>query len=284
MKQIELLKLGENRLKQSNIQDSYIKANVLLQYVLNKTKQQLIVQEFNNVSEKEEKKYLEYIDEIINGIPIQYITNNQQFMGLDFYVDKNVLIPQPDTEILVEETLKIIQKNNNENVEVLDLCTGSGAIAISIAHYCKKTKLTASDISKKALEIGRKNAISNNVDVKFIESNLFDKIQEKKFDIIVSNPPYIKTEVISILDKEVQQEPCIALDGGKDGLVFYKQIIKYASKYLKENGYILLEIGYDQGNEVINLAKENNELKIITEKAIKDFGGNDRVLIFQKKQ
>lgn len=284
MKQIELLKLGKNKLKQSNIQDAHIKSNILLQYVLNQTKQQLVVKSFENVSEQNKQEYLKWIDEVINGMPVQYITHNQQFMGLDFYVDENVLIPQPDTESLVEEAIKVIEQVEAENIEVLDLCTGSGAIAISIAHYNKKAKIAASDISKQSLEIAKKNAINNKVEIEFIESDLFEKIQNRKFNIIVSNPPYIKSQVISTLDKEVQKEPYIALDGGKDGLVFYKEILKNVSNYLKKEGYILLEIGYDQENEVINLAKENNELKIITEKAIKDFGGNNRVLIFQKKQ
>lgn len=284
MKQIELLKLGKNKLKQSNIQDAHIKSNILLQYALNQTKQQLVVKSFENVSEQNKQEYLKWIDEVINGMPVQYITHNQQFMGLDFYVDENVLIPQPDTESLVEEAIKVIEQVEAENIEVLDLCTGSGAIAISIAHYNKKAKIAASDISKQSLEIAKKNAINNKVEIEFIESDLFEKIQNRKFNIIVSNPPYIKSQVISTLDKEVQKEPYIALDGGKDGLVFYKEILKNVSNYLKKEGYILLEIGYDQENEVINLAKENNELKIITEKAIKDFGGNNRVLIFQKKQ
>ena len=193
MRQIELLKLGENVLKKENIQDSHIKASILLQYVLNQTKQHLIINSEEIVEPSKINEYNNYLQLIIQGTPIQYITNHQQFMALDFYVDENVLIPQPDTEILVEEGLKIIKE---QNMEVLDLCTGSGAIAVSIAHYCQNSTVTATDISKEALEVARKNANLNNVNIEFIESDLFDELTERSFDIILSNPPYIETDII----------------------------------------------------------------------------------------
>lgn len=279
MKQIELLKLGENILKQANIQDAHIKANILLQYVLKQTKQDLIINSEKIVEQSKVNEYNKCIQKLVEGLPVQYITNHQQFMALDFYVDENVLIPQPDTEILVEEAIKIV--NQMQNAQVLDLCTGSGAIAVSISHYCKNAQITATDISQKALEVANKNAKSNNVNIQFIQSDLFDKLTEKSFDIIVSNPPYIETETINTLDKEVQAEPHLALDGGKDGLQFYKKILEKAHKYLKSNGYLMLEIGYNQGSAVINL--EHANLKLITKKPIKDLAGNDRVVIFQKE-
>ena len=278
MRQIELLKLGENVLKKENIQDSHIKANTLLQYVLKQTKQELIINSEEIVEPSKVNEYNNYLQEIIKGTPIQYITKHQQFMALDFYVDENVLIPQPDTEVLVEEGIKIIKE---QNMEVLDLCTGSGAIAISIAHYCQNSTITATDISQEALEVARKNANLNNVNIEFIESNLFDKLTERSFDIILSNPPYIETDIINTLEKDVQSEPYIALDGGKDGLEFYKRILNEAHKHLKINGYLMLEIGYNQGNAVINL--EHKNLKLITKQPIKDLAGNDRVVIFQKE-
>ncbi len=285
MKQIELQKKGENNLKRVNIQDAHIQASMLLQYVLNQTKQQLIMNSETEVNIKNEIKYNEYINQIINGTPIQYITHSQQFMGLDFYVDKNVLIPQPDTEILVEEAIKIIEKLNlkleNNNSKILDLCTGSGAIGVSIAHYCKNTKVTATDISSKALEVANKNANNNNVKIKFIKSDLFNKMENELFDIVVSNPPYIETNIIKTLSKQVQAEPHIALDGGEDGLNFYKRILSDVHKYLNKDGYLLLEIGYNQAETVINLPHTN--LKLITKQPIKDLGGNDRVVIFQKE-
>lgn len=279
MRQIEVLKLGENVLKKENIQDSHIKASILLQYVLKQTKQELIINSEEIVEPSKVNEYNNYLQEIIKGTPIQYITKHQQFMALDFYVDENVLIPQPDTEVLVEEGIKIIKE---QNMEVLDLCTGSGAIAISIAHYCKNSTVTATDVSQKALEVARKNANLNNVNIEFIESNLFDKLTERSFDIILSNPPYIETDIIKTLEKDVQAEPHLALDGGKDGLEFYKKILNEAYEYLKTNGYLMLEIGYNQGNAVINLAHKN--LKLITKQPIKDLAGNDRVVIFQKER
>ena len=278
MRQIEVLKLGENVLKKENIQDSHIKASTLLQYVLKQTKQELIINSEDIVEPSKVKEYNNYLQEIIKGTPIQYITKHQQFMALDFYVDENVLIPQPDTEVLVEEGIKIIKE---QNMEVLDLCTGSGAIAILIAHYCQNSTVTATDISQEALEVARKNANSNNVNIEFIESNLFDKLTERSFDIILSNPPYIETDIIKTLEKDVQAEPHLALDGGKDGLEFYKKILNEAHEYLKTNGYLMLEIGYNQGNAVINLAHKN--LRLITKQPIKDLAGNDRIVIFQKE-
>lgn len=278
MRQIELLKLGENVLKKENIQDSHIKASILLQYVLKQTKQELIINSEEIAEPSKVNEYNNYLQEIIKGTPIQYITKHQQFMALDFYVDENVLIPQPDTEVLVEEGIKIIRE---QNMEVLDLCTGSGAIAISIAHYCQNSTVTATDVSQEALDVARKNANSNNVNIEFIESDLFDELSERSFDIILSNPPYIETDIINTLEKDVQAEPHLALDGGKDGLEFYKKILNEAHKHLKTNGYLMLEIGYNQGNAVINLAHKN--LKLITKQPIKDLAGNDRILIFQKE-
>ena len=280
MKQIELLRLGENALKQVNVQDAHIQASTLLQYVLKQTKQSLIINSKETVKQQQVDEYNKYIQQLINGMPLQYITHKQQFMALDFYVDENVLIPQPDTENLVEEAIKVIKQMKNANV--LDLCTGSGAIAVSIANYCKNAKVTATDISPKALEIAAKNAEANTVSINFIESDLFEKIKENSFNVIVSNPPYIATEVINTLNKDVQAEPHIALDGGKDGLDFYKKILTESYKYLAPNGYLILEIGYDQGNIVINL--EHKNLKLVTKGPIKDLAGNDRVVIFKKEE
>ena len=141
--------------------------------------------------------------------------------------------------------------------------------------------VTATDISKEALEVARKNANLNNVNIEFIESDLFDELTERSFDIILSNPPYIETDTINTLVKDVQSEPHLALDGGKDGLKFYRRILAEAHKYLKTDGYLMLEIGYNQGNAVINL--EHKNLKLITKQPIKDLAGNDRVVIFQKE-
>ncbi len=283
MNQKDLLLLGESNLKQNKIEDAYIKAKKLLEYVLNQSKEELVINSLQEVSKENEQRYESLSKEIIKGKPIQYITKSQEFMGLNFYVDENVLIPQPDTEILVEETLKLIkEKYLNKNIKILDLCTGSGAIAISIAKYIEnlnnKIEIYALDISKQALEIAKKNAKDNDAKINFIQSNMFEEIKNLKFDIIVSNPPYIETKTIPTLSKEVQSEPIIALDGGQDGLDFYKIINMESPKYLNDDGHILLEIGYNQKESVTKIFEEN--YKNIT--CIKDLADNDRVIKIKK--
>lgn len=214
--------------------------------------------------------------ELEKGYPLQYITHQQSFWGLDFYVDENVLIPQPDTEIAVERALKILRLRHNQRV--LDLCTGSGAIAISVA-VNSNAKVWASDVSEKALEIAKKNAIDNNADVNFILSNMFENINGQ-FDIIISNPPYIETNTIPTLDLEVQNEPHLALDGGSDGLDFYRTIANHAPDYLNEDGILILEIGYNQKEAVEDLLKAN----FINIETYKDYANNDRVIVAQKSR
>ena len=212
--------------------------------------------------------------ELEKGYPLQYITHQQSFWGLDFYVDENVLIPQPDTEIAVEYAIKKLKFKQNQRV--LDLCTGSGAIAISVA-VNSNAKVWASDISEKALEIAKKNAIENNADVNFILSNMFENIAGQ-FDIIISNPPYIESSTIPTLDIEVQNEPHLALDGGSDGLDFYRIIANQAQDYLNEDGILILEIGYNQKEAVEDLLKAN----FINIETYKDYANNDRVIVAQK--
>lgn len=276
MKIKELIEYGKNTLNKNEVQDSSIISRILAEYILNFNRQEIIANLDKEVKEEQRVRYYLALIEIIQGMPIQYITNKQEFMKLDFYVDENVLIPQPDTEILVEKAIEEAKKIGN--VEILDMCTGSGCIGISIAKNIENAKVTLVDISKNAIEIAKKNALRNKVEsqLTFIQSNMFEKV-EKKFDIIVSNPPYIKTDVIPKLDKQVQNEPHIALDGGKDGLKFYKIIIEEAKKYLKENGKLILEIGYDQKEEVENLIKQSGQYKKI--EVIKDLSQNDRVII-----
>ena len=279
MKTQELLKEGKKILNKNNIEDANLIARILLEFVLNLDRNQLLIKQEQEVEKENKEKYKYAIEKIVKGVPLQYITNSQEFMGLNFYVDENVLIPQPDTEILVEEVIKIVSKENKINI--LDICTGSGCIGISVENAVPKAKITMSDISKKAIEIAKKNAKENNVleKIKFIESDMFENI-EGKFDIIVSNPPYIETDVINTLSREVQNEPIIALNGGKDGLVFYRKLINEASKYLNNDGYLCMEIGYDQKEKVMELARKQEVFSKI--EVIKDLSGNDRVIICRK--
>lgn len=278
----EILKNSIQLLNRNNIENPALKARIILANVLEITKEQLIVHDLQELSNAEEQEYNLLIKELIDGKPLQYITNYKEFMKLDFYVDENVLIPRADTEILVEEVINICNQNVNKAYEILDLCAGSGAIGISIAKNINKATILETDISTNALKIARKNAIANGVYEKmnFMCSDMFQKIQGK-FDIIVSNPPYIRTKVIKLLDKEVQNEPHIALDGGEDGLHFYRIIVDNAYKYLKTAGYICLEIGYDQKEQVIELLKKSNKYTNINSK--KDLYGNDRIIIAERR-
>lgn len=275
----ELLSKGIMLLEENGIEDSIIKAKRLIQYVLKKTASKIIFDMDDSVKKCEETQYLEYINQIIKGKPLQYITHEQEFMGFKFYVNENVLIPQPDTETLVERTIEIIKdvQPDTENIDVLDMCTGSGAIAVSIAKLCKNIKICALDISDDALEIAKKNAFENEANVEFFKSDMFENISKNsKFDLIVSNPPYIKETVISTLSKDVQNEPHIALSGGKDGLDFYRIIANNAYKYLKYQGKVLVEIGYDQAESVEELFEQTHKYDKI--RCIKDLSGNDRVI------
>ena len=263
-------------LKDNNIENASNIARILLANLLNKSKEYLVINDKEELTEELLEKYDKYLKQIIAGYPLQYITHNQEFMRLNFYVDENVLIPQPDTEILVEEVIKICYNEcKNKDIKILDLCTGSGAIAISLGKYIQNSEITAIDISKEALEVATKNAETNEVKIKFIKSNMFENISDK-YDIIVSNPPYIETKVISELPKEVQNEPRLALDGGEDGLNFYREIAKNAYKYLKTNGFLVMEIGYNQKDTVIEIL--SNETKYKNIECIKDLSNNDRVI------
>lgn len=273
----QTLTKGTIMLKNSNIESPKLKARLLLQYILKKSRQYLIVYDNQEVDKKAQWEYFVNIEKLTKGMPLQHITHTQEFMKMDFYVDENVLIPRSDTEILVEEVINISKKINAK--KILDLCTGSGAIAISLAKYIENSEITAVDISKKALEIARTNAKNNDVEnqITFVESDLFKNLKEDKYDVIVSNPPYIKREVIKKLNKDVQKEPIIALDGGYDGLDFYRKIINESEKYLKFNGYLCFEIGYDQKEDVIGIIK--NKERYINTYSKKDLYGNDRIII-----
>lgn len=273
----EAMRKGMIKLKTNDVKEPNLKARLLMQYILNRPREYILVHDDKQLTLRQNVDYFKLIKKLIEGVPLQHITHQQEFMKLMFYVDENVLIPRPDTEILVEEVIKLAKSINAK--KILDLCTGSGAIAVSLAKYIEGSQITATDISRKALSIAKLNATNNNVEDKitFVSSDLFQNISEEKYDIIVSNPPYIKRKVIKTLDKEVKKEPIIALDGGNDGLDFYKKIIGNAYQYLKYKGYLCLEIGYDQKDEVIDLI--NKEEKYIDTYSKKDLFDNDRIVI-----
>lgn len=281
MKVKEILVQAIKELGESEIGDAKIKARRILCNALNISKEKLFLCEEDVVSEELQRSFQKQIEKLKSGMPIQYILHRQEFMKLDFYIEEGVLIPQPDTEVLVEETIKIGKKERK--IKILDLCTGTGCIGISLAYYLPKANVLLSDISDIAIKVAKENIKINQMQerVNLIQSNLFDKIEERNFDIIVSNPPYIRTEIIPTLDIEVQKEPMLALDGGKDGLSFYRNIIAEAWRYLKKEGYLLLEIGYDQKEQVENIVRNNAKYQLIETK--KDFAGNDRVIIVKRR-
>ena len=273
----EVIRKGMIKLKTNGVDEPNVKARLLMQYILKKPREYILVYDKEELTLRQEVDYFKGIKKLIEGVPLQHITKSQEFMKLNFYVDQDVLIPRPDTEILVEEVIKIAKKVGAK--KILDLCTGSGAIAVSLAKYIPNSKLTGVDISSKALRIAKLNARNNNVEgrITFISSNLFDNVPEEKYDIIVSNPPYIKSKIIKTLNKDVQNEPKIALDGGFDGLDFYRKIIKKADEYLKFGGFLCLEIGFDQREEVMKLIEEEGKFQNTYSK--KDLCDNDRIVI-----
>jgi len=234
------------------------------------------------VTEEEFNLFNTLIEDRLKGRPIAYIVGNREFMGLDFYVQEGVLIPRPDTEALVEEVIEIC--DGKEGLNVLDIGTGSGAITVSLAKYLKNPKVKSFDISEIALEIGKKNAINNNVDDKidFVKSDLFSAIKDMdiQFDVIVSNPPYIPKKDIETLHTQVKDyEPYNALEGGEDGLDFYRDITKQSINYLKQSGVLAYEVGHDQAQDVAKIMEDNGYTNIYTKK---DLQGIDRVVIGYK--
>ena len=272
----DCLILGSKILKQNGI-DS-IDARILLKYVLGIDDIGLSVNANLDVPQNIYNKYIDMINRRMVNEPVAYITGTKEFMSLEFDVEPGILIPRPETEHIVEYVIE----QNIKNAKVLDICTGSGAIAVSIAHYLKDCTVTAVDISDKSIEVATKNALKNNVSdrCKVLKADALKKLPfETQFDIVISNPPYIKSEDVLSLEKDVKDfEPRLALDGGDDGLMFYKKISKNAYDILKYNGIIIYEIGYDQAQDVCDILKEN----YTNIKVIKDFAGLDRIVTAKK--
>ena len=269
----QLYEYGKAELAEAGIAEAQLDARLLLEYVCGTDHNTLLVHGEREVEEPKSTAYCDLILQRVAHTPLAYIKGTQEFMGLEFSVNKQVLIPNQDTETLVEEAMRLM----HDGMRVLDLCTGSGCIALSLLHYTNDTSAVATDISEAALTVAVQNAgqLKLTERVSFAETDLFP-VQKEKFDLIVSNPPYIPTEVIETLDPEVKDhEPRLALDGTEDGLSFYRRIIRTAPEWLFESGWLILEIGYDQGEAVSAMMRENGFRDI---EVIRDLGGKDRVV------
>lgn len=282
-----LFKEGEEKLNNAGISEASLDARLLLEHVCGTDHNTLLSHGDMDVEDGKVSAYIEMIGKRMERIPVAYIIGSCEFMGIDFDVTSDVLIPNQDTETLSEEALRYI----HDGMNMLDLCTGSGCIALSILKYTNDTRAVGTDLSEKALLIAEKNAARLGMSDRFkaVKADIFpdkeelskifeseDNTSDIKFDIIVSNPPYIPTAVIETLEPEVKTyEPYMALDGSEDGLLFYRRIIPGAKEFLYKSGYLLLEIGYDQGPAVKELMEQNGYKDV---QVIKDLGGNDRVV------
>ncbi len=269
----EAYEWGKKELENAQVTDAAVDARLLLEYVCHTNRNDLLVHGERPVDEIAFFAYEKYIAKRAKRVPLQQILHEQEFMGLSFYVNEHVLIPRQDTEILVEE----VMREPFDGARILDMCTGSGCILLSLLHYSNESTGIGADLSTEALAVATENAkrLGLSERAAFVESDLFANI-EGCFDILVSNPPYICRDVIATLEPEVKEhEPMMALDGGQDGLDFYKKIIEQADEYLVSGGRLYFEIGYDQGEAVSDLLKERGYQEV---RVIKDFVGLDRVV------
>ncbi len=278
----EIYLWGKEELEEAGVPEFDLDARLLLEHICHTNRNTLLVHGDRLVSEDEENGYRDAIAKRSSRIPLQHITGVQEFMGLEFKVNQHVLCPRQDTECLVEEVMRYL----HDGSRILDMCTGSGCILLSLLHYSNHCSGIGADISPKALEVARENGAAiaamkrpnpwNGNTVQFIQSDLFSEVPKEKFDIIVSNPPYIASSVIPTLMEEVREhEPMQALDGMEDGLFFYRKIVEESRNYLAKEGMLFFEIGHDQGQAVSEMMEEAG-FKDVT--VVKDFAGLDRVV------
>lgn len=273
----EAIETGTRILQKENIADAKIDAWYLLQMACKIDRNFYYLHEEDELTAEQQSEYESTVHKRAEHVPLQYIIGEQEFMGLKFKVNSNVLIPRQDTETLVEEALRVVEPG----MRVLDLCTGSGCIIISLAKNVADISCTGSDISKQALLVAKENAKANEVEVEWERSDLFENISGT-FDLIVSNPPYIPTGEIPGLMPEVRDfEPVDALDGKEDGLYFYRIITEKSPEYLTSDGYLYFEIGCDQGEAVSAMMRQCGYTQV---EVIKDLAGNDRVVKGRKKE
>lgn len=269
----EAYEYGQEQLKKAEIDDAVIDAWYLLEFVTGITRAKYFLDMNRSLSVEQEKQYREYVELRVTHIPLQHITGVQEFMGLEFCVNEHVLVPRQDTEILVESVLEILEPG----MDILDMCTGSGCILISLLKLCDFTNISGVgvDVSKEALKVACTNIEKLGVDAKLIQSDLFENVNGK-YDVIVSNPPYIRTSVIEELKEEVKfHDPFMALDGKEDGLYFYRKIVEESQKFLKKCGKLYFEIGHDQGEDVSQLMRDAGFTDVTVKK---DLAGLDRVV------
>lgn len=267
----KLYETGKDRLEKAGIQEAALDARLLLEEVCRTDRNTLLVHGDRAVTEEEETQFRIFIERRSTHEPLQQITGWQEFMGLHFSVTEDVLVPRQDTETLVEEVMRYLR----DGMEILDVCTGSGCILLSLLRYSNGCRGVGCDISEKALAVAGQNAKELGISAQFIQSDLFESI-EGRFEYIVSNPPYIRKDMIPTLMEEVRDhEPLIALDGGEDGLDFYRKITREATEHLYSGGMLFFEIGYDQG-EAVKLLMEEEGYEEVT--VSQDLAGLDRVV------
>ncbi|MCR4961904.1 MAG: peptide chain release factor N(5)-glutamine methyltransferase [Lachnospiraceae bacterium] len=276
MNYLKTLNRGRLILKAAEIEECDLDARLLLEYVCKTDRSAVILDPDRELTESEESEYEELLKKRASHIPLQHLTGIQGFMGLDFCVNKDVLIPRQDTESLVEE----VMKEMHDGMRILDMCTGSGCILLSLLHYSNDCIGVGADISPAALSVAKKNAERLGIEAEFVESDLFENV-DGVFDIIVSNPPYIRTCEIEELMPEVKDhDPFIALNGKEDGVTFYRRIIKDAPDHLVMGGLLAFEIGNDQGKAVSDMMNDAGFTGVCV---LKDLCGNDRVVLGRKR-
>jgi len=261
-------------------------SELLFTHLLNCSRDKLYLNKLTKLSRIEVQFLANTLRRRFQGEPIQYILGKIEFMGLEFKLTPDVFIPRPETEILVETVINLVTPHASHvtRLNIMDIGTGSGNIAISLAKFLPFAKVTATDISEKALQIAKQNALSNNVEINFLKSNLFPspETRDPRYEIIVSNPPYIPTAEIKNLEPELSFEPRIALDGGRDGLDFYRCIITEAPTYLERHGFLILEMGFNQCSPIKELFKLSGKFQII--EVVKDYNNYERVIVARRRR
>lgn len=280
----DLVNNGTEQLKEKRIFTPRLDCELILAYLMGEDRKFLYMHPGCIVEPGVKNRFYKLIEERTTGMPVQYITGHQEFMGLDFSVNRSVLIPRPDTEVLVETVIEWLRMYpENSKPVAVDVGTGSGAIAVSLAYYCPHLQMIAIEVSQEAMEVARRNADKNGVGdrINFVEGDLLHPLKglgmHNNIDVIISNPPYIPSEAIKNLQKEVKLEPVTALDGGEDGLAFYRRLAAEAPLFLIEGGLLALEIGYNQVEDVTNIIDLKNNFSCV--KVVKDLAQRDRVII-----